>query len=90
MTREEALAKAQALILEHSNSVQELSDSPGHDPARALFSGLRIVRERLLMGTCRTNDLTQLAACAIDVIRDALIEAETTGEKPLRPSEILQ
>jgi hypothetical protein len=92
VTREQAWEKARVDALSH---FQESSQMRQHGVTvttekmhQGLYAGLRIVRERLAVGTLRSNDLVQLVACALDCLGAAYYDAIARGEEPKRPSEV--
>lgn len=87
MTREEAWQQALKQAIAHAEAVKD----HGANQQRllsGLYTGVIEVRRIMERNALRTNDLTQLIACALDCLAVGLYEAELRGEKPSYPPNV--
>ena len=88
MTRKEAWQEALEQAVAHHLVTTRREKDTTDVMLDLLVHGMGEVHSRLMSGRLRTNDLTQLSACALDCLGAAIYDANQRGEKPLRPDEI--
>ena len=87
MTREQALDNAIRDALAHHRASTSFASGAAttEKHLQGLYAGLRIVREKMTADRLRSNDLTQLIACALDCLAAGYYDAAERGEEPTLP-----
>jgi len=80
VTREQAWKMAVDDALRHHVESSRRDTATSEQNLTALYTGLRVLRDKMTRDELRTTDLTQLIACALDCLGSALYDASQRGE----------
>ncbi len=82
LTKDQAWQQAAERVLALHRKTSRKDTHELQDMLSGLYSGLRIVRDKMTANELRTSDLEQLIACALDALGSGLYEASQRGESP--------
>ncbi len=85
LTKDQAWKQALDRAVEHHHATSRKGKSSLDDNMKGLYTGVRVIREKIEADTLRSNDLVQLIACALDCLGAGLYDASQRGEKPEFP-----